>query len=265
MIILGFCLAFFVGFIMGLVGAGGSIVSSAIMIYLFHLSPVLATSYSLFTVACISLVGSIRYHQLRLIDVKLGLLFSIPAVILIYFMRRVIMPQIPNQLFSIGSIAITKNLMILLGFAIIMIVVSTTMLRKTGPIPKSSHINYTNILLTGSMVGFLTGFIGIGGGFIIVPSLIFILGLDVKKAIGTSLFIIAINTTVGFIVDILTTVYFDWSFLAIYISITIAGMLTGTLLFGHLNNKWIKKAFAYVVLIIGVWIIIKETILTIKS
>lgn len=264
--ILGYALAFLIGIIMGLIGAGGSILSSAILVYLFGIAPVVSASYTLLNVGIISLVGSIRYYRKDLVDLKTACFFSAPALSTVYVMRRYIMPLIPESIYRNQNFELSKNVLIMIAFSLLMILISFTMIRRKSPETARilSEKNKLMIIGLGLLVGILTGFVGVGGGFIIVPALVFFAGLDVKKAVGTSLLIITINTAVGFTVDLNTGVNYDWTFLLKFISITILGMIVSGQLSSQISTERLKRVFGYTMLIVGCWVIFKELFLSVS-
>ena len=258
--ITGFVLAFFIGMLMGLIGAGGSILTSALLIYIFGISPILSVSYTMITVCIISLAGSIQYYKRGLVDLKTGLIVGIPALITVYIMRKFVMPAIPKIIFRYHHFIFTKSLLITLIFAVLMIVISYSMIYSPKQVleKKEEPVNPLVLYALGIAVAILTGFAGVGGGFIILPALVFFANMDVKKAVGTSLFIITINTTVGFLGDFSTGLSYNWNFLLKYIGITLAGMILSNQFSKKTNGSVLKKIFGLAILIIGCWIIVEE-------
>lgn len=258
----GFALVFITGLVMGMIGAGGSILTSSILVYLFSINPVLPASYTLLNVGIISLVGVVQCFRKDQVDIKTGLLFAIPALLMVFMMRRFIMPAIPATIFSCGTLAFTKDLMVMLIFALLMILISWSMIHQPvyrQPTEQPEKHSKT-MILPGMLAGIVTGFTGAGGGFIIVPALIFFTGLDIKKAVGTSLFIISINTAIGFMSDFSAGVTYDWSFLLKLVSITVAGMICSSALVGRISNDRLKRLFGITIFVIGCWIIVLELI-----
>lgn len=259
----GFVLVFIIGIVMGMIGAGGSILTASVLVYVFSISPVLSASYTLLNVGVISTVGFAQYYRRDLVDIRTGLLFAMPALVMVFTMRRFVMPLIPSTVFSYGNFTISKDLMVMLLFAILMIFISWSMIRK--PVYKEQVVQQTSpsatMILPGLLVGILTGFTGAGGGFVIVPALIFFSGLDIKKAIGTSLFIIAINTAIGFIGDYSSGVCYNWFFLFKLVSVTVAGMICSNWLSLKVSNDKLKRIFGVTIFVIGCWIIARELLL----
>lgn len=249
-----------IGIVLGLIGGGGSILTVPVFVYLMYLNPVTATAYSLFVVGTSALVGAVRNIQKGLVDLKTAIVFSIPAFIAVYITRKYIVPAIPETLFSIGDYTVTKNVGIMVFFAIIMLVAALSMIRNTskGDAPVNGKpLNYPLIFLEGFVVGVLTGVVGAGGGFLIIPALVLLAKLPMKKAVATSLLIIAIKSLIGFIGDI-ETMEIDWSFLLLFSGISIVGIFIGVWLNNFIDGKKLKKGFGWFVLLMAIYIIFRE-------
>lgn len=262
--LLGFILAFVVGIVMGIIGAGGSILSSGLLVYVFGLNPVVSASYTLLNVGAISLVGSVQYFRKNLVDIRTGLLFSVPALVTVLAMRRVVMPAIPPVIFRYNGVMLSKDVVVMLVFATLMIVIAWNMLTQRPPITdekRKTERKKFAVAGTGMAVGILTGIVGVGGGFMIVPALFLFTGLNMKTAVGTSLFVITINTTAGFLGDFSAGICYNWEFLSKFILVTVGGMLTSSLLVQRIRANRLKKLFAIVILCLGCWIIVKEILL----
>ncbi|MCB9197162.1 MAG: sulfite exporter TauE/SafE family protein [Flavobacteriales bacterium] len=260
--ILGYLGALLIGVVLGLIGGGGSILTVPILVYILSVEPVTATAYSLFVVGSTALVGAIRNAQKKMVDFKTGIIFAIPAFIAVYLTRKFIVPAIPEHLFNIGSFEITKNVGIMVFFAIVMLIASISMIKgrkDSGEENGEIHYNIPMILLEGSVVGVLTGIVGAGGGFLIIPALVLFAKLPMKKAVATSLMIIAIKSLIGFLGDV-GNVEIDWIFLGIFTLISIVGIFVGIYLNKFIDGSKLKKAFGYFVLIMGIYIVLKETV-----
>lgn len=256
----GYFGALLIGLVLGLIGGGGSILTVPVLVYLLSIDPVTATAYSLFVVGTSSLVGSFRNMQKKKIDYRTAIVFAIPAFIAVYITRKFIVPAIPEHIFSIGDFEITKNIGIMLFFAIIMILASVSMIieKKKGPVQQEKvKFNYPLIVLEGFVVGIITGIVGAGGGFLIIPALVILAKLPMKRAVATSLVIIAIKSLIGFIGDV-QNLEIDWQFLLIFTAISVAGIFLGIYLNKFINGKKLKKAFGWFVLIMGIYIFWKE-------
>lgn len=257
---LGFVLAFFVGLTLGFLGGGGSILTLPILVYFMGVEPSKATAYSLFIVGVSALIATQRFYVKKLIDFKVGLFFAIPSFIGVYMVRKWLVPIIPDPFFSIVNFEISKDLFLLLFFSVIMLGSGLSMIyAKRKDKPLQIKINYYVIILDGLVVGAITGLVGAGGGFLIVPALVLLTGLEIKKAIGTSLMIISFKSLLGFTGDLGTEI--DWDLLLVFTSISCLGIYFGVYISNYIQPKKIKKFFGIFVLLIAVAIIIKELFL----
>jgi uncharacterized membrane protein YfcA len=258
--ILGYIGALIIGLVLGLIGGGGSILTVPILVYALTLNPVLATAYSLFVVGTTSLVGAIKNMMKGMVDFKTAIIFAIPAFIAVYLTRAFLIPAIPDNILTVGDFIVTKNLAIMLFFAVIMLLASISMIRNTrkesGEIVKITY-NYPLIITEGFVVGVITGIVGAGGGFLIIPALVLLAKLPMKKAVATSLFIIAIKSLIGFLGDV-QNLEIDWIFLLSFTAISIVGIFIGIWLNKFIDGGKLKKGFGWFVLIMGVYIIYKE-------
>ncbi len=258
--VLGYVAALIIGIILGLIGGGGSILTVPIFVYLLYINPVTATAYSLFVVGVSALVGAFQNMKKGLVDFKTAIVFSIPAFIAVYATRKFIVPAIPEELFYIGDNLVTKNVGIMVFFGIIMLLASLSMIWSKSKDPEETgdvKYNYPLIIIEGLGVGLLTGVVGAGGGFLIIPALVLLAKLPIKKAIATSLLIIAIKSLIGFIGDI-ENMKIDWFFLLSFSSLSVAGIFIGVWLNKFINGKKLKKGFGWFILVMGVYIIIRE-------
>ncbi|CAM3369760.1 sulfite exporter TauE/SafE family protein [Aequorivita lipolytica] len=258
--ILGYLGALMVGVVLGLIGGGGSILTVPVLVYLFSLNPIVATGYSLFVVGTSALVGAIRNMKNKLVDFKTAFIFATPAFISVYLTRRFVLPAIPENLFVLDGFTLTKDIAIMLFFAIVMLAASITMIVNKSPEPETGKkvtYNYPLIVLQGIFLGFVTGAVGAGGGFLIIPALVLLAKLPMKKAVATSLLIIAINSLIGFTGD-LATLEIDWEFLLTFTTISVVGIFIGIKLNTFVDGKKLKKGFGWFVLLMGIYIIFKE-------
>lgn len=260
--ILGFLGALLIGLTLGLIGGGGSILTVPILVYVLGIDPVTSTAYSLFVVGVSSLVGTLRNAQKGMVDFRTGLVFAVPALVAVFLTRKYVIPAIPNELFSVGDFLITKSIAIMIFFAIIMLLAAYFMIKGRKDTEEEEHApeyNYPMILLEGVVVGFLTGIVGAGGGFLIIPALVLLAKLPMKKAVATSLMIIAIKSLIGFLGDV-QNLEIDWTFLSIFTGVSIIGIFIGIYLNKFIDGKKLKKSFGWFVLIMGVYIVLKETV-----
>lgn len=255
----GFIGAFAIGVVLGLIGGGGSILTVPVLVYLLGVNPATATGYSLFVVGVSSLVGAFINIRKKLVQVRTAFVFAFPAFVVVYVMRRFVMPAIPDHLLSVGSIDITKDHVIMIFFAVIMLITSISMLRnkKKNVITNVSEYHYYILFLEGILVGVVAGFVGAGGGFLIIPALVLFARLPMKKAVATSLLIISINSLIGFTGDV-GVMKIDWKLLLLFSGIAILGILAGSYLSNLADGKKLKKGFGWLVLLMGVYILVRE-------
>ena len=255
--ILGYVGALFIGLVLGLTGGGGSILTVPILVYLMSISPVTATAYSLFIVGTTSTFGAIQNYRKNLVDIKNGFIFAIPSFVAVYLTRKYILPEIPKIILE-SPILITKDTFLMLFFAVIMIFGALSVLKKKSQ--DTNNEEKRNLILIGIQtftIGIIIGLVGAGGGFLIIPSLILFAKLPMRKAVGTSLFIIAMNSLVGFIGDV-QNLEIDWLFLLTFSAISVVGIFIGMYLTKYTNESQLKKIFAYFVLVMAAIILLKE-------
>lgn len=258
--LLGYFGALLIGLVLGLIGGGGSILTVPILVYLLYINPVTATAYSLFVVGVSALVGAIHNIQKGLVDFRTAIVFAIPAFIAVYVTRKFLVPAIPEDLFSIGDFMMTKNIAIMLFFAIIMLVASISMIKSNRKDSDEETVvvyNYPLIVIEGSIIGLLTGIVGAGGGFLIIPALVLLAKLPMKRAVATSLLIVAIKSLIGFIGDV-ENLEIDWTFLISFTGVSVIGIFLGGYLSKFIEGEKLKKGFGWFVLIMGIYIIYKE-------
>lgn len=264
MVIAGYFASTLIGISLGLIGGGGSILTVPVLVYLFGIDAVIATTYSLFVVGTTSVAGSVSYFKKGLVDLKTALVFGIPSIASVFITRTYIVPSIPNHIATIGSFSLTKSILLMLLFAILMLLASYSMIKKgkniTRELRQEKQFNYPLIIIEGFLVGMLTGFIGAGGGFLIIPALVNLLKMPMKTAIGTSLVIISINSLMGFLFS-LSRYSIQWPFLLSITAIAVVGIIIGSYISTKIDGKKLKPAFGWFVLAMGVYIILKETIL----
>lgn len=260
---LGYIGAVLMGLSLGLIGGGGSILTVPILVYLFSIDAVLATAYSLFIVGLTSLIGSFSHMRMGNIHWRTALVFGIPSIAAVFATRAWLVPALPDPLFHIGGAAVSKALGILVFFALLMVAAAYSMIHtsKKKPADRASGavtFNYPLILGEGIVVGTITGLVGAGGGFLIIPALVLLAKLPMKQAVGTSLVIIAAKSLIGFTGDLKGDEVIDWNFLLLFSAIAIAGIIAGSLLSKRVPNEKLKPAFGWFVLLMGVYIIGRE-------
>ncbi|MET3114935.1 putative membrane protein YfcA [Pedobacter sp. CG_S7] len=254
----------FIGISLGLIGGGGSILTVPVMVYLFGVNPLLATSYSLFIVGTTSLVGAYNNFRKGLVNVKTALLFGMSSITTVFLIRKFVIPAIPQHLINLGDFEVTENIMTMVLFAILMLAASIAMIRDKKiidpEIAATKPVNLPKLLLYGIGIGIATGLLGAGGGFLLIPTLVLLVGMPMKEAVGTSLLIIALNSLIGFAGD-LGHFQIDWFFLLKISAIASVGIFAGGYLNKRINSNKLKKGFGWFVLIMGCYILIKEIFL----
>lgn len=265
MFVLGIILASLVGISLGLIGSGGSILTVPILVYVMGVSPVLATAYSLFIVGSTALVGGFQNIYQKKVDFKTAIIFGIPSIAAVYATRLWLMPIIPKTLLHIGNFELSKNIGLMLLFAVFMVLASISMIRSGKKHEETTHTeiryNYPLILLEGVVVGLLTGLVGAGGGFLIIPALVLFARLPMQLAVGTSLFIIAAKSLFGFVGDLQGDQIMDWHLLLTFTAASVVGIFVGNYLSRFFSGAKLKTAFGWFVLIMGIYIIAKELFL----
>ena len=271
--LLGYIGAILMGLSLGLIGGGGSILTVPILVYLFQVDAVLATAYSLFIVGLTSLVGSVSHVKLGNIHWRTAVVFGIPSIISVFLTRSYLVPRIPDPIFTLGqdpsggaAFVMTKAVGLMVLFAIIMVMAAYSMIKPSNKSAVASGVsadvepqfNYPLILAEGAIVGVVTGLVGAGGGFLIIPALVLLAKLPMKQAVGTSLMIIAAKSLIGFVGDMRGNEVIDWSFLAKFSSIAVVGILLGSWLSKRIPGEKLKPAFGWFVLVMGTYIIVKE-------
>lgn len=259
--ILGYFAAVLIGLSLGLIGGGGSILTVPVLVYLFHVSPAQATSYSLFIVGFTSLIGAFNNYRKQQVSIVTALLFGCSSIVTVLLTRKFIVPAIPEHLFYIVGFPVTKPLATMVLFALLMVMASFSMMRPREEVvaagPENSSVNYPALLMYGIVIGLVTGLLGAGGGFLLIPALIFLVKLPMKKAVGTSLFIIALNSLIGFVGD-LGHYEIDWFLLLCISALAIAGIIIGGRIGRRIDGARLRKGFGWFVLVMGIYIIFRE-------
>ncbi|MDH5603100.1 MAG: sulfite exporter TauE/SafE family protein [Cyclobacteriaceae bacterium] len=257
--VFGYFASFGVGLILGMIGSGGSILSIPILVYLFSFDIVLSTAYSLFIVGITSLVGTVQRHRTQMVNFTVGIFFGIPSLTTIFITRKWIVPAIPDIIFQSEHFAFSKRFLLLGSLSCFMMLAALIMIVKK-PYTREyleGELNKGLVMLQGLFCGFLSGFVGIGGGFIIVPALVILAKLPFKSAVGTALFIIAVNSMVGFLGDALNY-SIDWFFLLSIATLSVLGIIIGNLASRKLPTLQLRKSFGWFTLAMGVFILIRE-------
>ena len=256
--IIGYVASVCIGLILGMLGGGGSILSIPILVYLFQIDAVVASAYSLFIVGVTSFVGAIPKYKEHLVNVRTGILFGLPSIATIFATRKWIVPALPDIILTTSSVIITKRILVLGVFALLMVLASFSMIKGRKEIVSEARgFRVFLVILEGMLIGFLTGLVGAGGGFLIIPALVFLTGLPFKTAVGTSLFIIAINSLFGFLGDVLNYPM-DWKFLLSITSLAVFGILIGNRWQKKISAVRLRKGFGWLILFMGTAILIRE-------
>ena len=259
--IAGYIASILIGVALGLIGGGGSILTVPVLVYLMGVDPIIATAYSLFIVGVTSAVGSINYLIQKKVNLKTAIVFGIPSIAAVFYTRAYIVEIIPDQINLFGSFILYKSVLLMLLFALLMVLASFSMIKKT--VVKNElelgeqKFNYPLILIEGLLVGILTGLVGAGGGFLIIPALVILSKLPMKEAVGTSLVIISAKSLIGFLGENNET-KIDWKLLLLVTMFAIVGIIIGGLMSKKIDGSKLKPAFGWFVLVMGVYIIIKE-------
>lgn len=258
--IFGYLGALVVGLVLGLMGSGGSLIAIPIFTYLFHISPITTTAYSLFVVGTSSTIGALRNWKKGLVDFKIAIVFAVPAFIAVFVVRKYLLPIIPIEIIAFKDFVVTKDMAIMVLLAVIMLLCALSMIRKKKSLNDTNYLNrynYPLIVLEGIMIGLFTGVVGVGGGFLIIPTLVLLVKLPMKKAVATSLFIIALKSLIGFMGD-LGNLEINWSFLLGFTVISTLGIFLGIYLSSFIKGEKLKTYFGWLLLVLSIGIFYKE-------
>lgn len=258
--IFGYISALIIGISLGLIGGGGSILAVPVLAYLFSVNEKVATAYSLFIVGASALVGGIKQHFKGLVDWRTSIVFGIPAIIGVTLVRHYVVPALPDVLFSISSFHFTRRMAMFGLFAVLMIPAAYSMLKEAKEKKVSGEVkyNYPLILLEGLIVGGITGMIGAGGGFLIIPALVILANVEMKVAVATSLIIIAFKSLLGFFLGDALTMDIDWQFLGLFTGLSFIGIFIGSYLSNFIDGNKLKKGFGYFILVMAMFIFYME-------
>lgn len=246
-LIIALALAVVVGVSLGLLGGGGSILTVPILTYVLGMEPRVAIASSLFIVGTTSIVGMYRHAQAHRVRWKTGVTFG-AASMLGAFVGGITGGYVPGVV-----------LMIL--FAIMMVVVATAMIRgrkNATPVgAEETPLRFSRVAIYGLLIGFATGLVGAGGGFLIVPALNLLGGLPMAVAVGTSLLVIVMNSFAGF-AGYLLSVSLDWPIVLGFTAAAIAGSFVGAKLAGIVPDRALRKGFGFFVLAMGAFVLTQE-------
>ncbi len=262
--VVGYIIAILIGISLGLIGGGGSILTVPVLVYLLKVDPVLATTYSLFIVGLTSLVGGTKAYMHKLVDFKAVSLFGIPSILTVFIARHFILPAIPQTIFSIGDFKVQKPGFLMIVFALLMLLAAISMMRNRNledslPLKQANEHseNPVALLIPGLIIGLVTGILGAGGGFLIIPALVLFIRIPMKIAVGSSLLIIAINSIFGFVFSI-GHFTLNWQLLFGFTALAIGGVFIGSKIAERLDGNALKKWFGWFVLLMSLGILLKE-------
>jgi uncharacterized membrane protein YfcA len=258
--IAGYIAAILIGLSLGLIGGGGSVLTVPVFVYMLHINPVLATTYSLFVVGSCSLVGGARAWHKRLIDFPTVIYFGLSSLVTVFLVRHFVVPAIPDHLFTIGEIDFTKGVFLMVLFALLMVGAAISMIRSRNGLHKATDENRSRIvalIMQGLIVGAITGLLGAGGGFLIIPALVLFSKLPMKTAVGSSLTIMAFSSLFGFFTT-LSYYTVNWLQLLIFTAIAVGGIFIGAALSDRIPGSSLKRGFGWFILTIGIYILIRE-------
>jgi len=258
--ILGYIMALVIGVSLGLIGGGGSILAVPVLAYLYSFDEKVATAYSLFVVGVAALVGGFRQNRDDNVDWRTAIVFGIPAIIGVWIVRHYIVPELPDVILTIGTFDFTRRMAMFGLFSLLMFWAAYSMLSHKEEQGGTGEVqyNYPLILAEGLIVGSISGFVGAGGGFLIIPALIVLANLEIKKAIGTSLIIIALKSLMGFFLGDALSMEVDWSFLLVFTSIAVFGIFAGVYIGKYMDGSKLKRGFGYFIIAMAIFIFIME-------
>ena len=258
--IFGYISALIIGISLGLIGGGGSILAVPVLAYLFSVNEKVATAYSLFIIGSSALVGGLKQHFKGLVDWRTAIVFGVPAIIGVSLVRHYVVPALPDILFNVGDFEFTRRMGMFGFFALLMIPAAFSMLKEREEKETTGAVvyNYLFIIIEGLIVGAITGMIGAGGGFLIIPALVILANVEMKIAVATSLIIIAFKSLMGFFLGDVFTMEIDWQFLAVFTSISLVGIFIGSYLGNFIDGKKLKKSFGYFIFVMAIFIFYME-------
>jgi uncharacterized membrane protein YfcA len=235
-----------IGISLGLIGAGGAIVAVPALVYIGGIEPRLASGYALFMVAVASAIASSQHIRERRVDIPSVLAFGSTTIVSILLVRRFIAPLVPPTL-----------QMILFG--IVLLVAAARMLQSSSP-PSETARHPMYLAVYGTIIGAISGVLGTGGGFLMTPALVLWAGLDMKRAVATSLVLISVNSAVGVAADMWAGTPYDWPLVLGFTGLTTLGILTGIALSRRIDGTTLRKGFGWAVLAIGLAVLAEEVI-----
>ncbi|MBP6730726.1 MAG: sulfite exporter TauE/SafE family protein [Chitinophagales bacterium] len=259
--ILGYIGAVVTGLVLGLLGGGGALLSIPVLVYLFNLPASIATGYSLFLIGITAMGGALENIRKQLVDYKAAVYYGVPSALAVYSVRRFLIPALPHTFFTVNNFTLDKDHFILFLLVLVMLIAGYKMIRHNPP-PKDEHtgevIDVPRLAMYAVLIGSFLGLVGAGGGFLMIPALVLFAHLPMRKAVGTSLLLVSLNSFIGFLGDVHSNPAMDWTFLFAFSSCSIAGVLAGTYLHRFIHGDAMKKYFGWFILILAVTMIVKE-------
>jgi len=253
-IVVLYVIALLIGISLGLLGAGGAIVAVPAFVYIHNVPPVLASGYALFVVAVPTLIGSLPYIRRKQVEWRAVAAFGSTTLISIALVRAFVLP---NSTFTAFGLDHDTTLMI--AFAGILFVAGTSMLlRNKLHRAERPQLHPFLLALLGILVGVISGFLGVGGGFLMTPALVMWAGLDMKTAVGTSLVLICANSVVGVLADAWTGLEYDWPLVLVFTALATIGIIIGSKLSKRIHGATLQSAFGWFVVVIGIAVLVKE-------
>lgn len=266
LLLLSYLLALLIGLSIGIMGSGGAILAVPILYYVSGFTMQEASVYSLFVVGASSLVGAVRSWMNALVNWHAVLFFGIPSVLSVYLTRLFIVPILPDPLIENTFMKVPLEMALLVLFAVLMVLAARSMLlNKNASVQGELDFKAKNasvqVIAFGLLVGTLTAILGAGGGFLIIPALVIFLRMPMKEAVGTSMFIVAMNALNGFVGTLYNgQIKIDYSFLLLFTSMAFIGLFVGMFWAKQLKPEKLKRAFAFFVLGMGLFIIAQQVV-----
>lgn len=250
--VVGWAAMLLIGVLLGMLGGGGAILSVPMLVYVFGLGGALATAYSLFIVGATALLGSIPYVKAGQVSIRRAAAFAIPSILAVFIARRFALPALPEHLAGLD-----KDRFLVVLFAVVMIAAGARMV--WGRVPSGARtVQVWSLMASGAAVGFISGLVGAGGGFLIVPALVILGGLEMKHAVGTSLLVIGVQSSVGFSGDVMAGTRMDWRFLFEAAALACGGAVLGFALARKVKGEHLRAGFGWFVLAMATLMLVKE-------